>query len=128
MKRQCRECGSAFEGSKAAEFCKDTSCRRDWNNRRQQRGAELYDFFMTIRHERSLTASLIKSGWNLWTMACQLATDWKNEDRDERGGRRSYQYIPDVLETGKYGYLKAAVFSGQKIGRSNNNVARKGIS
>ena len=114
----CRECGETFDGSKAAVFCPGTSCRRDWNNRRQQRGAQLYDVFMTMRGGRQLTADLKdKQGVNLWTVACQLAADWKAEDDKLRGGRRSYQFIPDMIRAGKFAYLAAICVGVDRTGR-----------
>ena len=118
MIRHCRECGSTFDGSKAAMFCPGTSCRRDWNNRRQQRGAQLYDVFMTLRGERQLTADLKNNqGINLWTVACQLASGWKLEDERQRGGRRSYQSIPDLISAGKFAYLSAVCVGVDRTGR-----------
>ena len=118
MKRHCRECGETFDGTKAAAFCPSTSCRRDWNNRRQQRGAQLYDLFMTLRGERQLTAALQKEkGINLWTVTCQLASDWKAEDEQQRGGRRSYQFIPGLIAAGKFAYLAAICVGIDRTGR-----------
>ncbi len=110
--KHCRECGAIFAATRSdAEFCRGASCRRDWNNRRLQRGAELYDLFMTIRHERRLTEKLKGDGFNLWTAACRLAMHWKIEDEQDRGGRRSYQYVPDLVAKGKFTSL-AGVFIG----------------
>lgn len=114
----CRECGDPFEAARAdAAFC-STPCRRDWNNRRQKRGAELYDVFMFLRHERKTTAALQEDpGINLWTVACQLATDWKAEDERDRGGRRSYQFIPALVSQGKYTHLEAVFIGIDGTGR-----------
>lgn len=131
MKRTCRECGTNFQGSGKAFFCKGTSCRRDWNNRRQQRGAELYDLFMTIRHERGLTAELKETkDINLWTVACQLASVWKHEDEHKRGSRRSWQFIPSIIEAGKYVYLKATYLGIDRTGHFSKPITtrRKAIS
>jgi len=74
-----------------------------------KRGAELYDVFMFIRHERKKTTELKSDpGVNLWTVACQLASDWKQEDQRDRAGRRSYQFVPALVLQGKYTHLKAA--------------------
>lgn len=119
--KHCRECGAKFEAIRTdTEFCPGTSCRRDWNNRRQQRGAELYDLFMTIRHERPLTEELKdEQGVNLWTVACQLAAHWKTEDERDRGGRRSYQYIPALIIQGKFTHLSTAFVGMDGTGRFN---------
>ncbi len=112
MIKHCRECGAKFVATRSdAEFCPGASCRRDWNNRRQQRGAELYDVFMTIRHERQLTEKMKEDGFNLWTAACRLAMYWKDEDVRDRGGRRSYQYVPALVARGKFTCL-AGIFIG----------------
>ena len=129
MIRHCRECRETFAASKAAAFCPGTSCRRDWNNRRQQRGAQLYDVFMTMRGERQLTTDLKNNqGINLWTVACQLAADWKLEDEQQRGGRRSYQFIPDLIKAGKFAYLAAVCVGVDRTGRFSKPVARKASS
>ncbi len=110
--KHCRECGAKFKATRRdAEFCPGASCRRDWNNRRQQRGAELYDLFMTIRHERRLTEKMKEDGFNSWTTACRLAMHWKDEDERDRGGRRSYQYVPALVARGKFTCL-AGIFIG----------------
>ena len=117
-RRHCRECGEAFEAQRAdAEFC-STPHRRDWNNRRQKRGAELYDLFMFMRHERRATEELkTDPGFNVWTVAAQLATDWKAEDDRDRDGRRSYQHIPGLVAAGKYTYLKSVCIGHDGTGR-----------
>ena len=125
MIKHCRECGEEFEGKANADFCPGKSCRRDWNNRRQKRGAELYDLFMTIRHERSMTEELKKEqGINLWTVACQLASSWKIEDEQVRGGRRSYQFIPALVAQGKYVHLSTAFLGIDGTGKFNNLTTR----
>ena len=85
--------------------------------------AELYDVFMTIRHDRKLVEKLKQEdGVNLWTIACQLAAKWKTEDFDLRQDRRSYQYIPGLVAQGKYAHL-AAVFCGiDGTGRFENTT------
>jgi predicted nucleic acid-binding Zn ribbon protein len=123
--RQCRECGSRFTAVRAdAEFC-STPCRRDWNNRRQKRGAELYDVFMFIRHHRKETKALQNDpGINLWTVACQLATQWKAEDERDRGGRKSYQHVPALVVKGQFTHLKAAFIGVDGTGVYNTITTR----
>ena len=80
---QCQECGHPIEKRLAwRRFC-NAYCRKAWNNRRATRGAQLYDVFMNMRHERA-TAKLLR----FWSLACAMATAWKHEDRE--AGRRSY--------------------------------------
>ena len=48
----CKECGAEYTAKKAhSKFC-STKCRKDYNNRRAVRGAQLYDVFMAIRYDR----------------------------------------------------------------------------
>lgn len=54
-------------------------------NRRQERGALLYDLFMAMRYERELAAKL-----KVWGTMCQLAAEWRKEDEDKREGRKSW--------------------------------------
>jgi hypothetical protein len=48
----CIECGVTFQTNvKTAKAC-STECRKAFNNRRMQRGAELYDLMMAHRFDR----------------------------------------------------------------------------
>lgn len=77
--RTCPECGAVFSTLRAdATFC-GSSCRQKWNNRRLQRGAQLYDLFMGMRYERKLFAHL-----KLWGVMCRLAARWYHEDRSRK--------------------------------------------
>lgn len=81
---ECQECGTAFQSKKQALFC-CTPCRLSFNNRRMQRGAELYDLFRSLRRERAEAKRL-----NIWTQICRLELQWQTEDDKQRPGRRSY--------------------------------------
>lgn len=81
--RHCAECSAPLAG-RAKQFC-STSCRMTFNNRRMQRGAELYDLFRAMRRERDEAKRL-----NIWTKMCQLELGWQQEDEAARPGRRSY--------------------------------------
>lgn len=81
---QCQECGNPLSGRRGQEFCAPR-CRQTFNNRRMQRGAELYDLFRALRRERSDAKDL-----NLWTHLCRLELKWQTEDETARPGRRSY--------------------------------------
>lgn len=81
---ECQECGNAFQSKKQALFC-CAPCRQAFNNRRMQRGAELYDLFRTLRRERSEAKRL-----NIWTQICRLELKWQEDDEQKRPGRRSY--------------------------------------
>lgn len=89
---KCRECGEHFGKARDHEqlFC-SSACRTSFNNRRKQRGADLYDLFMTMRYERG-TAKLL----GVWAILCRLAQDWNEDDKAE--GRKSYLPARRVLE------------------------------
>jgi hypothetical protein len=92
---RCLECGEVFARVRPeAEFCGRT-CVRAWNNRRMTRGAEIYDLIMTIRYDRE-KATLFK----VWRTINRLAALFRDEDRDRRGGRRSWRRI-ETIRTGK---------------------------
>lgn len=87
----CLECGADLGSDRAtAVFC-CTPCRKTWNNRRMQRGAELYDLFMAFRFERPLARVL-----RVMSMLNRLASQYRDADRRERAGRRSWT-SPDVV-------------------------------
>lgn len=92
-KRRCLECDAPLLASAAreAEFC-CAGCRKDWNNRRYQRGAQLYDLFMCLRFERKLATLR-----GVWTMMCSLARAFRDADNHARGGRRSWRRIDRAL-------------------------------
>ena len=51
--RTCIECGTKFQTNvRTAKAC-STECRKGFNNRRMQRGAELYDLLMASRFDRN---------------------------------------------------------------------------
>lgn len=71
----CAECGHQFRTQRReARFCSD-SCRLDFNRRRRDRGAELYDFYMDGDHDT----------------AKRLAAAYKDADKAKRAGRPSWQ-------------------------------------
>lgn len=89
----CQECGNHISGRVRGNhvsrvpgklFC-STPCRQTFNNRRMQRGADIYDLFRALRRERSEAKRL-----NIWTEICRLELGWQQEDETERGGRKSY--------------------------------------
>lgn len=84
-KHCCIECSAPLSARRIGqEFC-NTSCRQRFNNRRMQRGAEIYDLFRALRRERSQAKAL-----NIWTEICRLELGWNMEDEKQRPGRRSY--------------------------------------
>jgi hypothetical protein len=83
-----------------------------------KRGAQLYDLFMTMRHERDLTRNLkAERGVSLWSIACQLAAEWKAEDEKDRAGRRSWQYVPKLVMAGTFARLAAKLVGIDRTGR-----------
>lgn len=110
FRRNCLECGQSFAASvSGAEFC-GPGCRMVFNNRRAKRGAELYDLFMALRHDRA-TATLFK----VWRLLNRLAAIFRDEDRRERDGRPSWRHPSAIIE--RRPYLKADVLrSGRRRG------------
>lgn len=90
--RVCQDCGEPLTGMKpGARFC-GPKCRLAFNNRRLQRGAELYDLFMAMRYDR---AEAKDNG--AWSMLCRMAQQMGEEDVSEREGRKSWQPAARVL-------------------------------
>lgn len=100
--RCCRECKKPLpEGLKAtANFCQpaegansyanQSKCKASWNNRRKNRGADLYDLWMAMRYERDEAKRL-----EVWKEMCRLSEGWR--DQDNRQGIRSYDMPTKVL-------------------------------
>lgn len=83
----CRECGidlAPLGLKKSAVFCK-AEHRKDWNNRRMVRGAELYDLFMEKRYDRDT-----KEARDAWTIMSNLALAYRSADKKRRNGRKSW--------------------------------------
>lgn len=70
------------------------ACGTKWNNRRKQRGAELYDLFMTMRYDRG-TAKL----FGVWAIMCRMASMWKEED--DAAGVRSFASAKELQDDGR---------------------------
>ncbi|MCW6509798.1 hypothetical protein [Lichenifustis flavocetrariae] len=100
--RDCLECGAAYQTDKqTSQFC-SAACRRAYNNRRQTRGAELYDLFMAHRFDRSAARAL-----RVLSMLNRLASMYREEDRRERGSRRSW--TPPEVVAERAPHLRAIV-------------------
>lgn len=96
---KCQECGQNFTSRRAdAIFCK-TECRKEFNNRRATRGAEIYDLFRTLRRERGKAKDL-----NVWTAMTRLELRWQQED-EKRGGGKTYRdaktVMAELMDTGR---------------------------
>lgn len=96
----CLECGvDLVPGAREREFCA-SPCRMAWNNRRRDRGAELYDLYMAHRFERDEAKAR-----GVFQAINRLASDFRREDRALRAGRRSWRRTEIVL--GERPHLKA---------------------
>lgn len=85
FQRECNECGETFQAKRReAEFCGD-KCRKAYHNRRMTRGAELYDMLMTMRFDRGHAKDE-----QLWSHLCAVASAYRDADKAQRGGRRSW--------------------------------------
>jgi hypothetical protein len=83
--KTCQDCGDSFQtDAREARFC-STKCRKEYNNRRAVRGAEMYDLLMTMRFDRGLAKDE-----QLWTHVCNLAAAYRNSDKAKRAGRKSW--------------------------------------
>lgn len=83
----CRECGAELAplGLRPnASFC-CTAHRKEWNNRRAVRGAELYDLLMANRYERDVAKQR-----GVWTIATNLTRAYRDSDVALRQGRKSW--------------------------------------
>ncbi len=91
--RYCDECGAAYTpGRKDERFC-CLGCRKAFENRRMKRGAQIYDLFCVMRRERDLAQKL-----GIWKEMCRVEQRWREEDKLERGDRRSYRAPGVALE------------------------------
>ena len=89
FKRYCAECGGAFLAQRrTAEFC-GTKCRQAFNNRRAERGRDLYVLVMSWRFDRARAGEA-------QTLISKLAAHYKLEDQRTRVGRDSWNGIDDV--------------------------------
>ena len=89
---RCLNCGEAFTPARLAkaEFC-GRACNSAWQNRRLRRGAMLYDLLMILRFQRS-----IASRFKIWRTMNRLASFFRDEDKAEREGRRSWRTIQSI--------------------------------
>jgi len=102
----CLECAKPKQ--ERGDFC-STRCRQKFNNRRKLRGAELYDLYMALRFEREAAKDL-----GVFQLINRMASNFRQEDKDERAGRRSWRKTQSVIE--ERPYLRAVV-THVRIGR-----------
>lgn len=75
--RECLECSTPLThtpGKRPRQFC-CTAHKRDFNNRRQLRGAQLVDLWMARRFDRKRAAE-----YGLNNIMSQMASRWREED------------------------------------------------
>ena len=91
----CKECGAEYTAKKAhSKFC-STKCRKDYNNRRAVRGAQLYDVFMAIRYDREAAT---KYGLDR-TFISRMGEMFNEEDKGSSGPHgKSYRCSREVKE------------------------------
>lgn len=84
----CLNCGVEFERRKGkgrhAKF-HAPACRKEWNNRRMERGAILYDIWMQHRFDRTTAKEQ-----NTLTIMANLARAFRDADNSKRNGRLSW--------------------------------------
>ncbi|SEK36776.1 hypothetical protein SAMN04515666_101338 [Bosea lupini] len=104
LNRVCAECGAPHKAARpTAEFCSAT-CRKAFNNRRALRGAELYDLFMAHRFERQAAQEArVLHAMN------RLASNWREEDKAQRAGRKSWRRLAAVMLDRAYLYTITVV-------------------
>jgi hypothetical protein len=93
MARTCKECGGSIKPSRQRPVFCCAACRLRFNNRRMERGAQLYDLFMSMRYERDVAADL-----GVWAIMCRIAKEFREQDDREREGRKSWQPPAQVIE------------------------------
>lgn len=96
MPRMCQECGSELVIPKKApvpakRFC-SPKCRMEFNNRRRDRGAELYDLMMIMRFERD-----VGKDEKIWSLICNQASAYRDADKSKRQGRKSWQSFDEAV-------------------------------
>lgn len=101
LNRVCRECGLAYQAKKAASTFCATACRMAFNNRRRDRGAEIYDLFMATRFDRKDAGEA-----RAWALMCSLASAYRDADKATRGGRESWRDLDEAVAAIPNGFSK----------------------
>lgn len=106
--KTCCNCDKEFTSPRReAQFC-ETKCRKDYHNRAQTVGREMYHLVMAMRYSR---AEAKDDG--AWSLLCKLAEHHHNHDND---GKRRFDTVKEV--SGRNTHLKAVVLSKNLAGRS----------
>lgn len=95
--RGCLECGAPLS-AELALFCSHP-CRARFNNRRIQRGGELYDLFMANRYDRAASALIkLRTGLSVFVLMCRMAQEFRRLDVLDRAGRKSWRDPATVVD------------------------------
>jgi hypothetical protein len=95
--RPCLECGSTFTtDTRQGPHC-STRCRKNWNNRRMLRGAELYDLYMAHRFERERGTEMA-----LMSKINRMVSIFREDDNGKRAGRRSWRDPATIIAEKPY--------------------------
>lgn len=87
----CVNCGASYVAKKAgSKFCKP-ECNSVWQNRRNLRGAILYDLWMCNRHERGLAKTL-----KVLHVMTRLAMYWYAQDHGKKTWNDARQTVEQV--------------------------------
>lgn len=106
----CAECSTPYTATRShSRFC-SVKCRREFNNRRQVRGAQLYDLIMLMRYQRAEAKRL-----QIWTKLCRIAEMFRDEDISKRDGLPSWRDPREIMDDKPY--LSATRLPRMKIGR-----------
>ena len=96
---KCRECGGSFQAKRyTADFC-SSKCRMQFNQRRRERGTELYDVLMAAKFgagPHKPPAGLVDN----------LLSAYRNADLHKREGRASWQEWGQAQTRIPMGYSK----------------------
>jgi len=82
--KTCWECGCELHLKRPGNFC-CTAHRKDFNNRRLTRGAEIYDLFMELRYNRANGKAK-----GIWSEMCSRGSAYRDADKHYREGRQSW--------------------------------------
>jgi hypothetical protein len=91
-KLACRECGSVFTTTHPSKCFCEASCRIRFNNRRMQRGMELYDFAMERRYSREHE----KEARSVLDALCM---GYRDRDKEVRQGRKSWYSFEEARDS-----------------------------
>lgn len=84
LPKNCKECGVGYRAERqTSEFC-SSKCRMAFNQRRRERGVELYDVLMSSRFDMKTIAAP-------GDIVNRLLDAYRTADTAKRSGRASWQ-------------------------------------